>query len=557
MKKYRIALYIRLSLEDAKTDSMSISSQRNILREYASELPEYANAELTEFVDNGYSGANFERPAVQELLDLVRANRIDCIMVKDFSRFGRNSLETGYFIERVFPLFHTRFISVNDDFDTQKLKGDTGGMEVAFKYLISEYYSHDMSVKTKTAKYLKFQRGEYQSKICPYGYRKGENGGTEPSAQNIFSLYDIFGQKLFSDVGNIAADKPNRPCMESIKEIYKIGRGPSSSHTIGPERACKRLKELYPNATDIARELSRQQIPTPGEHKARKGIKTHDVSRTHGMWCNSTVLRILADERYMGTYVIGKREVTEIGGHKMRSKAESDWIKIPDHHIPLVNEEIFSKANASIQRFKIPNRKKHDYLLRGKVICGCCKHALHLANGTSYRCRFSSTIPSLDCYNIHIREKELNQLVYELLCKQFQVAFGIDSLADLRKVDTVAIRQADFDRQIVEMQEEKRKLYEALVSGRIPLLEYKDQKEQISEKLLEVQNTKAVVMARLEAEQEERQHQRQQMDISRMLTESDGLTSELVDLLIDKIYVYPDKRVDIAFKIRDSFTTHD
>ena len=143
-----------------------------------------------------------------------------------------------------------------------------------------------------------------------------------------------------------------------------------------------------------------------------------------------------------------------------------------------------------------------------------------------------------------------------MLCKQFQVAFGIDSLEDLRKVDTVALRQADFDRQIFELQEEKRKLYEALVSGRIPLPEYKDQKEQISEKLLEVQNTKAVVMARLEAKQEERQHQRQQMDISRMLTESDGLTSELVDLLIDKIYVYPDKRVDIAFKIRDSLTTH-
>lgn len=226
------------------------------------------------------------------------------------------------------------------------------------------------------------------------------------------------------------------------------------------------------------------------------------------------------------------------------------------HHIPLVNEEIFSKANASIQRFKIPNRKKHNYLLRGKVICGCCKHALHLANGTSYRCRFSSTIPSLDCYNIHIREKELNQLVYELLCKQFQVAFGVDSLADLRKVDTVALRQADFDRQIFELQEEKRKLYESLVSGGIPLPKYKEQKEQISERLLEVQNTKAVVMARLEAEQEERQHQRQQMDISRMLTESDGLTSELVDLLIDKIYVYPDKRVDVEFKIRDSLAAH-
>ena len=157
MKKYVIALYIRLSLEDFKTDSLSISSQRMILQEHAAGLEEYGNAELMEFVDNGYSGANFERPAVQELLDLVRANRIDCIMVKDFSRFGRNSLETGYFIERVFPIFHTRFISVSDDFDTKKLKGDTGGMEVAFKYLISEYYSRDMSVKTKTAKYMKMR----------------------------------------------------------------------------------------------------------------------------------------------------------------------------------------------------------------------------------------------------------------------------------------------------------------------------------------------------------------------------------------------------------------
>ena len=148
--------------------------------------------------------------------------------------------------------------------------------------------------------------------------------------------------------------------------------------------------------------------------------------------------------------------------------------------------------------------------------------------------------------------KEENQLVYELLCKQFQVAFGVDSLADLRKVDTVALRQADFDRQIFELQEEKRKLYESLVSGGIPLPKYKEQKEQISERLLEVQNTKAVVMARLEAEQEERQHQRQQIDISRMLTESNGLSLELVDLLIDKIYVYPDKRVDVEFKIRDS-----
>ena len=114
--KYIIALYIRLSLEDSKYDSLSIENQRMILNEFALSMPEAENAEVREFVDNGYSGTNFERPAIQELLELVRANKVDCIIVKDFSRFGRNSLETGYFIERVFPLFHTRFISVSDNF---------------------------------------------------------------------------------------------------------------------------------------------------------------------------------------------------------------------------------------------------------------------------------------------------------------------------------------------------------------------------------------------------------------------------------------------------------
>ena len=140
MQKYVIALYICLSIEDYKYDSLSIENQRLVLHEYAAFMPEALNAEITEFIDNGYSGTNFERPQVQKLIELVRANQIDCIIVKDFSRFGRNSIETGYFIERVFPLFHTRFISISDDFDSSKFKGDAGGMDVAFKYLISEYY---------------------------------------------------------------------------------------------------------------------------------------------------------------------------------------------------------------------------------------------------------------------------------------------------------------------------------------------------------------------------------------------------------------------------------
>ena len=155
MRNYVIALYIRLSVEDFKTESLSIPNQKLILREKAMSLPEWDNSEILEFIDNGHTGTNFERPAVQELLTMVQAGKINCIIVKDLSRFGRNSIETGYFIERVFPLYHTRFISVSDDFDTANFKGDTGGIDIAFKYLISECYSRDMSMKTKSAKYAK------------------------------------------------------------------------------------------------------------------------------------------------------------------------------------------------------------------------------------------------------------------------------------------------------------------------------------------------------------------------------------------------------------------
>lgn len=117
MQKYKVALYIRLSMEDEKYGSLSIENQKLILHEFVQSMPETENAEICEFVDNGFSGTNFERPAVQELIELVRSNQVDCIIAKDFSRFGRNSLEVGYFIERVFPLFHTRFISVSDDYD--------------------------------------------------------------------------------------------------------------------------------------------------------------------------------------------------------------------------------------------------------------------------------------------------------------------------------------------------------------------------------------------------------------------------------------------------------
>lgn len=505
MQKYQIALYIRLSLEDSKYDSLSIENQKMILGEFALSMPEAQNAEIREFVDNGYSGTNFERPAIQELLELVRANKVDCIIVKDFSRFGRNSLETGYFIERVFPLFHTRFISVSDDFDSNRFKGDTGGMDVAFKYLINEYYSRDMSIKTKSAKYAKMERGEYQSKICPYGYRKSADGKMEPDPE----------------------------AAEVIQLIF-------------------RLASEGNGGTEIARQLTARHIPTPGEYKAARGNHTHDISRTKGVWNGSTVLRILVDERYTGSYVIGKRAVVEVGANRSRMKSRDKWYIIPDHHPALVDQATFEAAQVKTNRFKQPNKKRHEYPLRGKLFCGCCRHALgKTPNKTSfYFCRHSTRFDSADCTGVKFTVQEIDEAIFETLKKQMELICP-DGVLDPAAVSIQKV--SDYEQQLSDMMEQKMRLYERYVSGELDADSYKREKESIDALILRTKNTYAAISAQVKEEQEQHDEQVQRNQIVQEISAADGLTQALADLLIDRVYVYPDRRIEISYKIKDIF----
>ena len=144
LSDYIIALYIRLSVNDKRVESNSIEHQKLVLTKYAENM-EIRNSKIVEFVNNGYSGTNFERPVIQELLELVKTYQVNCIIVKDFSRFGRNMIQTGYFLEQVFPLYHVRFISVTENHDSDKAKNNTGGISVTIQFLKNEYYSRDLS----------------------------------------------------------------------------------------------------------------------------------------------------------------------------------------------------------------------------------------------------------------------------------------------------------------------------------------------------------------------------------------------------------------------------
>ena len=258
--EYVVAKYIRLSIEDAKNDSMSIENQRLLLDKHIMDL-DLPNAKVIEFVDNGHTGTHFDRPAMTELIELVRQGGISCILVKDLSRFGRNMIETAYLIERVFPLFRTRFISVSDAFDSDKHEGGTGGIEIAFKLLLHEYYSRDLSLKVKTAKRARALRGEFVMKNCAFGYKKVNN--------------------------RLEIDENSAETVRLIFDLYSSGF----------------------SLAKVAARLYEDKRPTPSEY--RRGMDNPAC-----IWGKPVILDIIHDEQYIGTYTAGKTRKVEVGSSK-------------------------------------------------------------------------------------------------------------------------------------------------------------------------------------------------------------------------------------------------
>ncbi len=508
MMKYVIAMYIRLSVEDAKTDSLSIPNQRLILGRHIDTL-EQSDIEVLEFIDNGHSGVNFERPAVQELLDLVRQSKIDCIIVKDFSRFGRNSIEMSYFIEQVFPVFGTRFISVSDNFDSQDHKGDTGGLQVAFKYLMHEYYSKDLSRKTKSSKYNKMKRGEYQSKVCPYGYRKGANGRME-------------------------IDENTADVVRLIFDLALETR----------------------NAGDIVKALYERKIPTPGEYRAANGKGFHDISRCCGIWQRSTILRMLEDERYIGTYIMGKRTLNEIGGRTSRLKDESEWFKIPGHHPAIVSRELYEQVQSKLLHFKCDKHIRH-YNLRGKVRCGCCEHAMQIAprKVRAFVCMYTKANKSAECHGLEIGELELENVLFEIISKQAQAILNIDITGNAGELDLLTEKEAEFKRQLDGCANRKCGLYESYVLRKIDAGQYKTLKADLDVEYKRLERSFAALSEQIAQIKTSRDADDKAKIIAGVVSQESGLTESLVDLLIEQVLIYPDNRIDIVWKASGLFNS--
>lgn len=352
MKKYLIAIYLRLSKEDDKwkEESSSIAMQRVLLRKYIEE--NFVDYEIIEFCDDGYTGTNFDRPGMQEMLERIRNGKINCVIVKDFSRFARDYIELGSYLEKIFPFMGVRFISLNDGYDSAGSQGGIADMDVNFKNLLYDLYSRDLSGKVRSSLSIRKEKGQYVSGNSPFGYEK------DPEDRHALL---------------VAEDE-----AEVVRKIFSLTLEGRTS-------------------VEIAKLLNETGVKTPVAFKIEKGKTSRIPKGERFLWSSSTICHILRNEIYIGNIVQKKYEKDFVGG-KNHIKPREEWMVSYGHHEPIINKEDFDKVQERRGNKKSPQYHETHPLV-GKLVCGCCKKNLHYRRGLNpyFTCvhRYSNTMK--DC----------------------------------------------------------------------------------------------------------------------------------------------------------------
>ena len=380
--EWNAGLYIRLSREDGdKLESESVATQKAILEKFISDHP---TINLYDFyIDDGWSGTDFERPAFQKMMADITTKKINCVIVKDLSRFGRNYVEAGKYLETIFPLFKIRFISVNDMIDGTDNPSSINNIIVPFKNIINDEYCRDISMKVRSALDIRRRQGKFIGSFAPYGYKKDEN-----------------------DHNKLVIDEPSAEIVRLIFAKFIDGYS-----IIG-----------------IARHLNEQRIPNPSAYK-----KLH---RGSGLWNDCTVRRILTNELYIGNLVQKKNEVISYKIHISKAVGRKNRIVVANTHEPIISKSDFYKAQSLLSRdTRISPGKGKLSALSGFVKCADCGRAMQkrsVKQGAKfyeyYVC--SNYKKNHICTKHAIRTEVLEEAVITFLNKYIKLAVDFDRLKD-------------------------------------------------------------------------------------------------------------------------------
>lgn len=446
---YHTAIYLRLSRDDedidgsAKRESDSISSQRELARSFVREQPDMELFDI--YIDDGYSGANFDRPDFKRMMADIENGNVNCVVVKDLSRFGRDYIEAGRFIQKTFPAFSVRFIAITDHYDSLTADQSTTSLVIPVKNFVNDSYCQDISEKVKSHQKIKREKGKFIGAFAVYGYQKDHDDKNK-------LVIDEYAAKI-------------------VKNIFTWKLDGMSNLAIA-----KRLNE---NGIFSPLEYKKSH----GEHYAT-GFHVGIVSK----WSAVAVKRILTNEIYTGTMVQGKREKVNYKVDKILEKPESEWFKVEGTHEAIVSKEDYQ----NVQRLlKVDTRagkgKEKAHIFSGLLFCGDCKEPMvrrmNRYKGTEkiyYIC--STRNRSEGCSRHSISEADLKKVVFRII--QSQVELLIDVNRQMQYLQTKEMNFEDvvgFDKEITRLRNEQKKylelragLYEDLKTGIITQTDFKN-----------------------------------------------------------------------------------
>ena len=525
-KIWNATLYLRLSRDDGdKEESNSITGQRELLRDFIRNRPELR--EYAVRIDDGFTGSNFERPDFKKMMEDVKEGRTNCIIVKDLSRFGRNYLDAGEYIEKIFPFLGVRFIAVNDNYDSLGEKSASDDLVIPFKNLINEAYCRDISVKVRTQLEIKRKSGQYIGAFAVYGYMKDE-----------------------TDKNRLIVDEY---AADIVRDIFSW-----------------KLDGMSPQ--DIAVRLNQSGILSPMEYKKSLGMRfaTSFKANAQAAWSANSVLRILKNPVYIGVLTQGKETTPSYKVRKRIIKPEDEWTVIPDSHEPIIRREDFESVQKvlTLDTRRSPN-DSNVQLFSGMVFCGECGASMVRKTVPSGNKKYVYYVCSAhkqdkSCASHGMRDTALEEVVLETVKQYIRDVIDLDDI--LSMTDTAPLRTAEaqkVQRQLDKKRSEHERLqkllmslYENLADGIIDRDEYAKLKQNYAGRAAECEKQMDALKESIVQIKEQGGEHREWMMRFRKHQNITELERSIAVALIDRILIYKDNRVEVHFRFEDEFAWH-
>ncbi|NBK78580.1 recombinase [bacterium D16-76] len=512
--------YYRLSKDDGNAhESDSIQNQRKLIHAY---LQNHPYMELVdEAYDDGYTGTNYDRPGFRSVLEAINAGRVNCVIVKDLSRLGREYIETGKYLEMIFPSLGVRFIAINDDVDSSRhTSGDD--IIIPIKNIMNESYCRELSKKLRRQFRIQRGNGEFLGAFASFGYCKS------PDDKHKLVIDDF--------------------AAEVVRGIFSL-----------------KLKGY--SIEDIAAYLNNQKLLSPAEYKKSQGLRYQSgfQSSQQSKWSPNAVRRILENPLYAGTLVQGKRGTPHYKLKQMRERQPEDWVTVEGNHPAVIDKLTFDLVQKLLQRDTRKSKSCDTVLpLCGVVFCADCGRPLLRRSVTRGKRKFFYYICSgykkgLGCTSHSFEQGRLEMAVLHALSHQIHVAVEIQAVLQEIGVDDInALRVKRLDIMIAQKNTEldgyrdfRMKLYEALGDDLINKEEYDIMRAKYTQLIEE--GTQALVELKKRRSEELKNQSADDLWLQQFsrYQGATALNREMVAALIDKVYVYEDKRIKIDFNYRD------